>query len=83
MLVRDSSRPYDLYPNPVKDVLYLRSGEAKTVDLTISNKAGAVVFTQKGAALDPFAPMAIDFKSQPGGVYYVRIGSDRYTIVKQ
>ena len=83
VLVRDSSRPYDLYPNPVKDVLYLRSGEAKTVDLTISNKAGAVVFTQKGAALDPFAPMAIDFKSQPGGVYYVRIGSDRYTIVKQ
>ena len=83
VLVRDNSRPYDLYPNPVKDFLYIRSGEAKTVDLSISNKAGAVVFSQDGAALDPFAPTAIDLKDQPGGVYYVRIGSDRYTIVKQ
>ena len=83
VLVRDNSRPYDLYPNPVKDFLYIRSGEAKTVDLSISNKAGAVVFSQNDAALDPFAPMAIDLKEQPGGVYYVRIGSDRFTIVKQ
>ena len=83
VLVRDNSRPYDLYPNPVKDFLYIRSGEAKTVDLSISNKAGAVVFSQDGAVLDPFAPMAIDLKEQPGGVYYVRIGSDRFTIVKQ
>ena len=83
VLVRDSSRPYDLYPNPVKDVLWLRSGEAKTVDLSVSNKAGAVVYEQSGLALDPFEPTAIDLKAQPGGVYYVRIGEDRYTIVKQ
>ncbi len=83
VLVRDGSRPYDLYPNPVKDVLWLRSGEVKSVDLTISNKAGAVVYEQSGLALDPFEPTAIDFKAQPGGVYYVRIGEDRYTIVKQ
>jgi Subtilisin-like serine proteases len=83
VLVRDASRPYDLYPNPVKDVLWLRSGEVKSVDLTISNKAGAVVYEQSGLALDPFEPTAIDFKAQPGGVYYVRIGEDRYTIVKQ
>ena len=83
VLVRDSARPYDLYPNPVKDVLWLRSGEAKTVDLSVSNKAGAVVYEQSGLALDPFEPTAIDLKAQPGGVYYVRIGEDRYTIVKQ
>ncbi len=83
VLVRDNSRPYDLYPNPVKDYLYIRSGEAKTVGLTISNKAGAVVFSQGDVTLDPFSPMSIDLKDLPGGVYYVRIGSDRYTIVKQ
>ncbi|MCR4860844.1 MAG: S8 family serine peptidase [Bacteroidales bacterium] len=83
VLLRDNSRPYDLYPNPVKDVLYLRAGEEKTVDLTISNKAGAVVFAQENAVLDPFAPLSINLKEQPGGVYYVRIGDDRYTIVKQ
>ena len=83
VLVRDNSRPYDLYPNPVKDYLYIRPGEAKTVSLTISNTAGAVVFSQGDVTLDPFSPMSIDLKDQPGGVYYVRIGNDRYTIVKQ
>ena len=83
VLVRDSSRPYDLYPNPVKDFLYIRPGEAKTADLSISNRAGAVVYSQDGAALDPFAPLAIDLREQPGGVYYVKIGNDRFTIVKQ
>ena len=67
----------------MKDVLYIRPGEAKSVDMSISNKAGAVVFSQSSAALDPFSPLAVDLRDQPGGVYYVRIGSDRYTIVKQ
>lgn len=83
VLVRDASRPYDLYPNPVKDYLNIRSGEAKTVDLTVSGKSGAVVFSATGTALDPFAPLSVDMREQPGGVYYVQIGDERYTIVKQ
>ena len=83
VLVRDASRAYDLYPSPVKDYLYIRSGDNKTVDLTVSSKTGAVVYSANGAALDPFAPLSIDMREQPGGVYYVKIGDDRYTIVKQ
>ena len=41
------------------------------------------MFSQGDVTLDPFSPMSIDLKDQPGGVYYVRIGNDRYTIVKQ
>ncbi|MCR4825095.1 MAG: S8 family serine peptidase [Bacteroidales bacterium] len=83
VLVRDSTRPYDLYPNPVKDVLYLRAGEPQTADVTVSGKSGAVVFSQAGVSLDPFEPLAIDLSAQPGGSYYVRVGGSRYTIVKQ
>jgi hypothetical protein len=83
VLIRDGSRPYDLYPTPVQDVLYIRGGEQKTVDVLISNRAGAVVFSQEGVQMDPFSPLSVDFKGQPGGVYYVRIGEERYTVVKQ
>ena len=83
VLVRDASRAVDLYPNPVKDYLYIRSGESRTADIVVSNKAGAVVFSQEGAVLDPFEPVAVDLRSQPGGAYYVRIGDERHTIVKQ
>ena len=83
VLVRDNTRPYDLYPNPVKDILYIRPGAAGSADVTVSNRAGAVVFSQNGVVLDPFSPAEIDLRDQPGGVYYVKIGNDRYTIAKQ
>ena len=83
VLVRDNSRPYDLYPNPVRDVLYLRAGEQQTADVMVSSKSGSVAFYQEGVSLDPFEPLAIDLSGQPGGSYYVRIGESRYTIVKQ
>lgn len=34
VLVRDGKQAVDLYPNPVKDVLYVRSGAATTADIT-------------------------------------------------
>lgn len=83
VLVRDASRTYDLYPNPVRDYLHVGTGEVKTVDLTLSNKAGAVIYSQSGAVLNPFEPLSIDLREQPGGTYYVQIGTERFTIVKQ
>ncbi len=87
VLVRDGSRPVDLYPNPVKDKLYVRPGSTQTADVTVSNKAGAVVLSAEGSTLDPFAPLTFDMKSLPGGVYYVTIsgesGSETYSVVKQ
>ena len=83
VLVRDASRTYDLYPNPVQKDLYIGVGEARTADVTVVNKVGAAVFSQEAVSLDPFAPYAVDMSDQPAGTYYVLIGDDRYTIVKK
>lgn len=83
LFVRDASREYDLYPNPVQKDLFIGVGEARTMDVTVVNKAGATVFSKESASLDPFAPFAIDMSEQPAGTYYVMIGDDRYTIVKE
>lgn len=87
VLVRDPSRNIVLYPNPVKDVLNVSLGEAKTVDVSISNKAGATIYSASGISIDPFNPYSVKVKDFPGGVYYVRLkgeGIDNVsTIVKQ
>ena len=85
--MRDGSRAVDLYPNPVKDKLHLRTGSVQTADIAISDKAGAVVLNAEGSTLAPFEPFTLDMSSLPGGVYYVTIrsgsGSETYTVAKQ
>ena len=87
VLVRDGSRAADLYPNPVKDKLNVRVGSGQTGDVVISNKAGAVVLSQKSVSLDPFSPLQFDMSELPGGVYYVTIKADAinetFSVVKQ
>lgn len=81
VLVRDGSRPVDLYPNPVKDKLFVRTGTPMDADVYISNQAGAAVLTSKGAKIDPFAPLTFDMSSLPGGVYYVRVRGNGIDVV--
>ncbi len=85
VLVRDNSRPVDLYPVPVTSTLNIRPGQEGQLEVSVYNKAGATVLSCSEAA-SPFAPLALDMSAQPGGVYYVRINGagidDIYTIAK-
>lgn len=87
VLVRDGSRPVDLYPNPVKDNLFVRMGSVMDADVLISSQSGATVLKSEGAKMDPFAPLKFDMSSLPGGTYYVRVKGDGidevYPIAKQ
>ena len=86
ILVRDETRPVDLYPNPVVNTLNIRLGTAGQVNVSITNKVGATVWTGSATA-GPFDPMAADLSALPGGTYYVRVEnggvSEVYTIAKQ
>ncbi len=88
VIVRDGSLPADLYPNPVKDKLNVRTGTLQRGEVFISDKAGAVVLRSgKDIDLNPFAPLSFDMSGLPGGVYYVTIKSDAqnrtYSVIKQ
>ncbi len=86
VLVRDGSVGADLYPNPVTDILNIRTGSAQTISISIANRAGAVVYKSDGVATAPFSPAQVDMSSLAGGVYYVSIKSeeldDTYTVTK-
>lgn len=75
VMVRDGSKPFDVYPNPVTDgKLYVRSGEVENVDVQIIAASGAMVFDGSVAA-DPFAPVMIDMSAMLSGVYNVKVTS--------
>ena len=85
VLVRDGSRPVDLFPNPVRTTLTILPGGSGELEYRLSNKAGAVVRSGK-ATVSPFEPMSLDMGDLPAGTYYLYLkgaGLDgSYTIVK-
>ena len=85
MLVRDPSLPVELFPVPVKKDLNIRPKEAGKLDVSISNKAGAVVFSGS-ADVTPFDPLVVDLSGQASGTYFVKLKGcgldDSYNIVK-
>lgn len=85
MLVRDGTYPVDLYPNPVVDVLNIRTPEDVKTKVLISNRAGATVFVDTEAEIGPFEPLSIDMSKLPSGVYYVELGNQEksFSVIKK
>lgn len=85
LLVQDGSKHLYLYPNPVSKDLFIRPAADGTFDITISNKAGAVVFS-KSSEISPFEPFVVDMTGNASGLYFVHVKGngvdDIYTIAK-
>lgn len=74
VLARDGNRVADLYPNPVVDVLNVRTGEEVTsAQVQIKSSTGATVLSEGGLTISPFAPASIDVTSLAGGIYKVMV----------
>lgn len=71
--VRDSSRPFDLYPVPVKDVLNLRSGSDIEINVSVISVSGARVLDSGPVTSSMQSPCQLDMSSLPGGTYTVEI----------
>ena len=85
VLVRDGARNIDVYPNPVKDKLYLRSSEDTKYEVKIISPTGAVYY-DKTVEISPFEPGSVDMKKAWPGMYTVILTKDgkedKYSIVK-
>lgn len=86
IVVRDTSRRFDLYPNPVHDVLNVRAGESGETAVELLNGAGVAVLTASGTT-SPFNPLKIDVSTLAPGSYLARVTvggeqMDDVTVVK-
>jgi len=72
ILIRDEQQEIDIYPNPVKDFVWLRTGEEHRSLVTIFSSSGVKVYESE-IAISPFAPAKIDMSTFSGGVYSVNV----------
>lgn len=75
VLVRDGSRNVDIYPNPVSDVLNIRTGEDGMWHVRIISQTGAV-FYDATLEIGPFDPVSVDMTKAYPGVYTVILTKD-------
>lgn len=68
VLVRDDKQLIDVYPNPVKDFVWLRTAHDRRATVIMYNSAGAKVF-ENDLEIKPFSPAKIDMSKFSGGVY--------------
>lgn len=85
VLVRNGDSPVDIYPNPVVDVLTVRTSEKAQASVEFFNSVGAKVISMD-IEIDPFEPARINIADLPSGEYTVTIKYDNqdlsYKIIK-
>lgn len=73
VLVRNTSKAYDVYPNPVTDYMYVRPGTAATsVDVEVTGDFGRKIISRTSTA-SPFEPLKIDMTGLVPGQYIVSV----------
>ncbi len=80
VLVRDRNVPADIYPNPVRDHMFVRAGTDGTYQLSIIGANGGTVYSNSSAASGPFNPFRVDASEWGAGSYTVVLknGSSEY-----
>lgn len=79
-LVRDGSKEIDIYPNPVKENLYIRTGAQKSAEISIFSTSGAKIFGGN-FSISPFEPAKVDMTRASGGAYTVVVKIDGKEII--
>jgi len=81
ILVRNSSEDVEMYPNPVKDYLYVRTSEVSTAAVKVVNSLGSTVLDEE-IQVSPFDPAKVDFRSFSAGAYSVIVNFEGNTYKK-
>lgn len=73
VLVRNTSKPYDVYPNPVTDYLYVRPGRnSVSLDIEVVGDFGRKVITRTATGT-PFEPVKLDMTTLAPGQYMLMV----------
>jgi hypothetical protein len=80
ILVRDASVPADIYPNPVTEYMFIRTGKEEPVSIKITNSVGGIMLQESGLVIDPFDPHKIDVTGWDGGAYNVEVVTSEVTL---
>jgi len=72
MMLRESTSPVDIYPNPVIDYMYVRTDKEATAEIKIVSSLGKVFYDEE-VSISPFDPAKVDMTGMPAGGYSVTV----------
>ena len=73
VLVRNTAKAFDVYPNPVTDYMFVRPGEkAVSVEIEVIGDFGRKIIS-KTAKASPFEPVKLDLTNLDPGQYLVNV----------
>lgn len=85
VVVKDSEKPVEMYPNPVKDWLTISTMDVAETSIRIMSTTGHVIYSNT-SEVSAFEPALVDLRNCAPGQYLVEVkfGGDTYkrTIVK-
>ena len=74
VVVRDAGRLADFYPNPMTDVLNVRTGmEVAGASLKLRDAYGNTRISKDNLSISPSAPAVVDVSALAGGIYYATL----------
>lgn len=84
IMLRESTSPVDIYPNPVVDYMYVRTDKETSAEIKIVSSLGRVFYDDE-VSISPFDPAKIDMQEMPAGSYTVTVNvkSSGATVTKQ
>lgn len=72
VLVRDASKLFDIYPNPVTDYLNIRTSYTQDCSVKITSMTGSTIYSAQ-KPIGPDTPLQIDMRSAAPGQYTVSL----------
>ena len=72
LLARNTYQALDVYPNPVRETLYVRPDSDYSITATLYSRSGAKLLSQDTKA-GPFRPLQMDVRSLPAGTYTLMV----------
>lgn len=81
VLVRAQDAAPDIYPTRVTDNLYVSDGDEKSLTITLTSSAGAVLYNETVVA-SSFEPAVIDMGKYAPGRYAVKVVSEDSTVTR-
>jgi subtilisin family serine protease len=72
LLARNTYLSMDVFPNPVRDILYVRPDSPSPVTASLYSRSGARMLSQSGQA-GPFEPLRLDVSGLDAGTYSLRV----------
>ena len=72
LLARNTYQSMDIFPNPVRDILYVRPDSPSPLTATLYSRSGARLLSQSSQA-GPFEPLRLDVSGLEAGTYSLRV----------